>query len=169
MRFTTTDLKDLGKLHKDISAEYQRHQQHLLDAAVAVMGASSGGGVCTLLTLPASYTPAIEDLAAIVAEIDVLASFATVAATAPSQYVRPTMLPAGSGVLKLADCRHPCLEAMDDTSFVPNTLEMDQGACPRSGAADHTQTHGSSSSPAQIWAVRAPTFGRLVCASCWRR
>jgi DNA mismatch repair ATPase MutS len=40
-----------------------------------------------------------ESAAKLVAELDVLVSFASVAALAPIEYVRPQILPKGSGVL----------------------------------------------------------------------
>jgi hypothetical protein len=48
-----------------------------------------------------TYLPLIEAAAALVAELDVLVAFGHVAALAPREYVRPTLLPAGSGVLKI--------------------------------------------------------------------
>lgn len=49
-----------------------------------------------------------------------LVSFAHVAALAPIELVRPTMRAKGTGVLKVAACRHPCLEWQDEMEFIPN-------------------------------------------------
>ena len=48
-----------------------------------------------------TYLPVVEAVAALIAEIDVLASFATAAAVAPGVYVRPTIMKRGSGVIHL--------------------------------------------------------------------
>lgn len=53
-------------------------------------------------------------------ELDVLVSFAHVAALAPTELVRPTMRPMGSGKLSVKACRHPCLEWQDEMDFIPN-------------------------------------------------
>lgn len=55
-----------------------------------------------------------------VSELDVLVSFADVAALAPTELVRPTMREIGSGKLSVKGCRHPCLEWQDDMQFIPN-------------------------------------------------
>jgi DNA mismatch repair protein MSH2 len=69
--------------------------------------------MCTLIGV-------IEACSSLVAEIDVLASFATSAALAPTEYVRPRIHPLGSGILSLEKARHPCVELMDGVDFVPN-------------------------------------------------
>ena len=33
----------------------------------------------------------------------------------------------GSGILKLKEARHPCLEMQDDVSFIPNDVSFDKG------------------------------------------
>lgn len=48
-----------------------------------------------------SYLPVAEAAAGLVAELDVLTSFATVAATASGNYCRPNILPLGSGVIDI--------------------------------------------------------------------
>ncbi len=35
----------------------------------------------------------------------------------------------GSGILKLKEARHPCLEMQDDVSFIPNNAEFEKGRC----------------------------------------
>ena len=44
-------------------------------------------------------------MAALLAEMDVLLGFAEVAVNAPTPYIRPVMLPADDGELKLVGCR----------------------------------------------------------------
>ena len=33
----------------------------------------------------------------------------------------------GSGILKLKDARHPCLEMQDDVAFIPNDASFNKG------------------------------------------
>ncbi len=68
-----------------------------------------------------------ESVAGLLAELDVLLGFADLAVTAPSRYVRPTILPAESGEITLIGSRHPCVEALVGHSMgtqqavMPNT------------------------------------------------
>jgi DNA mismatch repair protein MSH2 len=75
----------------------------------------------------ATYMPVAESASRLIAEIDVLVSFATVAALAPVEYTRPTVLPKGSGVLRLSKARHPCVELMDRIDFIPNDYDFVKG------------------------------------------
>lgn len=59
-----------------------------------------------------------------IAKIDVLVSFANVAANAPVPYVRPTLYEEGKGILKLKKVRHPCLELQDGVTYIPNDVEF---------------------------------------------
>ncbi len=71
----------------------------------------------------AKRIPALQAVAAMVAEVDTLASLAEVAAT--HEYVRPELLE--DQTLELKDARHPVVEATLDGSdrFVPNDTDLD--------------------------------------------
>ena len=62
----------------------------------------------------------------VLAELDVLVSFSIASSAAPISYVRPNILEKGSGVLKLEEVRHPCLEQQDRMSFIPNDASFDK-------------------------------------------
>lgn len=55
--------------------------------------------------MAATFAEVWEGVAGMVAEMDLLAGFAELAVCAPLPYVRPTMLPADAGELKLTACR----------------------------------------------------------------
>lgn len=61
-----------------MNRQYQKQQSELVKNAVATA---------------TTYLPIVETACAIVAQLDVLVSFATVAALSPSAYVRPTFSP----------------------------------------------------------------------------
>lgn len=77
--------------------------------------------------LSAGYLGPFASLNHQLATLDCLVSFAVAAASAPIPYVRPTMLSEGSGVLKLVELRHPCLELQDDITFIANDVSFKHG------------------------------------------
>jgi DNA mismatch repair protein MutS len=67
----------------------------------------------------------LQKLSRLVAQLDVLATFADVAATA--NYVRPNMT--SDTTLDLKNCRHPVVERMlPHGKFIPNDVHLDQAA-----------------------------------------
>ena len=79
--------------------------------------------------------PILEAASAIVAELDVLASFATISALSPEVYSRPTLIPIASSVdnihersFILIEARHPCVELMDMVNFIPNDYKLETGS-----------------------------------------
>lgn len=69
----------------------------------------------------------IQALNNLISELDIYVSFALVAIDSASEYVKPKMHPLGSGVLKLTESRHPCLELQEGVSFIPNDAEFVRG------------------------------------------
>jgi DNA mismatch repair protein MSH2 len=112
VHFTTPQLERIGDSHKDVEAEYQKAQQGIVGKVVET--------ACT-------YLPLAEAAAGVVAELDVLASFATAAATSAGDYVRPVVRPRGAGILNLTKARHPCVEMMDGVDFIPNDYNLTRG------------------------------------------
>ncbi len=66
----------------------------------------------------------IQALNNLISELDVYVSFVVVALDSASEYVKPKMHPLGSGILKLTNSRHPCLEFQDGVNFIPNDVEF---------------------------------------------
>ncbi|MFC4404504.1 DNA mismatch repair protein MutS [Gracilibacillus xinjiangensis] len=70
-----------------------------------------------------AYIPALQKLADLISEIDVLQSFATV--SEENNYIRPTFSEAHQ--VKLEESRHPVIEkVMKSESFVPNDILLDE-------------------------------------------
>ncbi|KAK9448059.1 muts domain V-domain-containing protein [Limtongia smithiae] len=110
--FTTPVLRDLATAYTDMSTSYHRMQSGLIKEVVAVAS---------------TYCGMLEKLGASIAHLDVIVSFAHVSATAPTPFVRPRMHPRGTGSTVLRAARHPCMEAQDDMTFIPNDVELVRG------------------------------------------
>ena len=67
------------------------------------------------------YIPALQEIAKIISEIDVLSSFATVSEA--NNYIRPTLT---ENELEIIDSRHPVVEKVMTEEFVPNDIKMDK-------------------------------------------
>lgn len=111
--FTTTDLQSMRREHDQLSENYNRTQNGLVNEVVNVT---------------ASYCPVIEKLAAVLAHLDVVVSLAHVSVHAPTSYVRPKMHPRGQGNTILKGARHPCMEMQDDIQFITNDVSLVRGS-----------------------------------------
>lgn len=49
---------------------------------------------------------------------------AEAAAKAPIPYIKPNILPEGSGSYQLKNARHSCLERLDDTPYIPCDVNL---------------------------------------------
>lgn len=86
VHFTTPALERMAERYLALQGEYDTHQSALVVQA---------------LDAARTYMSVVEAVAALIAELDVLASFATAAALAPGTYVRPKVLKRGTGVINL--------------------------------------------------------------------
>lgn len=107
--FTTSAMQSLRREHDQLSSNYNRTQTGLVNEVVNVA---------------ASYCPVLEQLAGVLAHLDVIVSFAHASVHAPSGYVRPKMHPRGTGNTVLKEARHPCMEMQDDISFITNDVSL---------------------------------------------
>lgn len=111
--FTTKKLQSIRREWDQLSENYNRTQKSLVDEVVGVA---------------ASYCPVIEQLAGILAHLDVIVSFAHCSVHAPMSYVRPKMHPRGEGDTILKEARHPCMEMQDDIQFITNDVTLKRGS-----------------------------------------
>ena len=117
-KFTNKKLRGLSQKRVDLDKSYESQQRHLVERVVDVA---------------ASFSDVFLQASAICAEIDVLASFAEVAVSAPVPFVRPEMTPAAkgdaedAGVISLVNSRHPNVEAQDGVQFIANTCDLKRG------------------------------------------
>lgn len=71
-----------------------------------------------------TYIKRIQNIAKVIAEIDVLQSFATI--SEENNYIRPIIT--DKRIVEIIDNRHPVVEKVLETPFVPNDILMDEKA-----------------------------------------
>jgi len=123
VRFTTAaggpsggGLKRVARSLLAAEASYREQQQGVVASAVDVVR---------------TYCPVLEAASAAVAELDALRAFACAAAAAPSQYVRPVLVPTRRDAdgrplpadsLEVLGARHPVLEAQAAAGVAPEAV-----------------------------------------------
>nr|CAD7573794.1 unnamed protein product [Timema californicum] len=100
----------------DLNSDYQHHKEQYSEQQKAI--------VAEIIGIAAGYVSTLHHLNDVLARLDVLTSFAEVAATAPKPYVRPTVKSDGLRVMRLKGVRHACLEVQDGVSFIANDAEF---------------------------------------------
>eukprot|EP01119_Soliformovum_irregulare_P000750 TRINITY_DN1054_c1_g1_i2.p1 TRINITY_DN1054_c1_g1~~TRINITY_DN1054_c1_g1_i2.p1 ORF type:complete len:813 (-),score=306.49 TRINITY_DN1054_c1_g1_i2:95-2533(-) len=109
VKFRNSKLMSLNSRILEITEQYREKQSELVQR---------------LLEAVATYLPVIEECSSIFAELDVILSFAAVSSQSKTPYVRPVMTPMGTGDIILKDSRHPCVEAQENSEFIPNDVTM---------------------------------------------
>ncbi|THU49860.1 hypothetical protein C4D60_Mb06t14020 [Musa balbisiana] len=112
IKFTNSKLKKLGDQYQKLLSDYTSCQK---------------GIVARVVDTSATFSEVFEAVAAILAEIDVLLSFADLATSCPIPYVRPDITPSDQGDIILEGSRHPCVEAQDGVNFIPNDCKLVRG------------------------------------------
>lgn len=108
--FTTRALRSLMDDYGQLKQQYDRAQSSLANEITSVAS---------------TYIPVLLPLGEVLAEIDVIISFAHSSAFAKIPFVRPRM--SDNGRITLKQARHPCMEAQDDMLFIPNDVGMERG------------------------------------------
>uniref|UniRef100_A0A8C4NDJ3 DNA mismatch repair protein n=1 Tax=Eptatretus burgeri TaxID=7764 RepID=A0A8C4NDJ3_EPTBU len=111
VRFTNSKLSSLNDEYIHNRDDYQNAQKAVVEE---------------IIKIAAGYADPMTILSDVVAQLDVLASFAHAATSAPIPYVRPRLRPMGEGGISLKGSRHPCLEAQDHVAFIPNDIEFER-------------------------------------------
>lgn len=104
VRFRNSKLRDLNEDYLLLREKYETSQKSVV---TEIMGIAAG------------YSETIKAIGNVIATLDVLTSFATVAYNSQG-YVRPEMLPSSAGVLDLVQVRHPLLEIQEGVDYVAN-------------------------------------------------
>lgn len=111
--FSTRDLKHIAEETSELQKRYEQQQASLVKEIVSI-------------TL--SYTPVLEKLSIVIAQLDILCSFAQVSSYAPVPYVRPKMhaMHDPNRKTELIASRHPIVEMQDDVTFICNDVKLVQ-------------------------------------------
>ncbi|KAF5806624.1 putative DNA mismatch repair protein MutS, core [Helianthus annuus] len=112
VKFTNTKLKKLGDQYQKVLEEYKSCQKEL---------------VARVVNTASTFSEVFDDLAKLLSELDVLLSFADLAASSPTPYTRPDITPSDTGDIILEGSRHPCVEAQDWVNFIPNDCKLVRG------------------------------------------
>eukprot|EP00933_Yihiella_yeosuensis_P013357 TRINITY_DN1240_c2_g1_i1.p1 TRINITY_DN1240_c2_g1~~TRINITY_DN1240_c2_g1_i1.p1 ORF type:complete len:777 (-),score=145.33 TRINITY_DN1240_c2_g1_i1:84-2414(-) len=106
--FTTPELEKLNKQFQQVLKDYDKQTEQLVEKAV---------------TVAKSYCSVVERMADALSNLDVLASFARVAVTAPCSFVRAKLDPT-CGDFKIEGATHILVVVNSEKSFVANNLQM---------------------------------------------
>ena len=109
--FQDSELESLAEEYAEIAARYGAEQKVL---------------VAKVLETARTFCPVISDCHTLIAELDVLLNFAHVSTSAPTPYVRPTLVKPEDPRQRIAlrGCRHPCVERMEGVSYIKNDVEL---------------------------------------------
>jgi DNA mismatch repair protein MSH2 len=112
-KFTNAPLKRLSERRAEADQAYEQQQRQLVERVVEVAS---------------SFAEVFLEVSAVLAHLDVLTGFAELSSNAPAPFVRPVMRPKEDGTVSLQRCRHPCVEAQDNVTFIPNDCSLQKGA-----------------------------------------
>ncbi|BES93501.1 mutS homolog 2 [Nesidiocoris tenuis] len=111
IRFRSDKLQEINEEYLAKMEQYTSHQESI---------------VSEVTSIAAGYAPSLQLISGLLARLDVLTSFAVVASSSCNPYVRPKMFSQGSRRFKLSEARHPCVELVDNVSFIPNDAEFSE-------------------------------------------
>ncbi|XP_053396445.1 DNA mismatch repair protein Msh2-like [Mercenaria mercenaria] len=111
VRFHNKAVRELNNDYLEAKEEYGEQQKSVVNEVIGIA---------------AGYVEPMLIINDILAQLDVLVSFSQVSTCAPIPYIRPTVLEKGSGIIKLKEARHPCLEMQDDIAFIPNDIQFEK-------------------------------------------
>lgn len=110
VRFQTMELRKRSRRYEEIAADYNEKEKENREQTLQVAG---------------TYAEVFIDVATVLAQLDVVSAFATVAQESRAGYTRPKMTAAGSGLF-LTRARHPVVEEnlADDAEFIANDIDL---------------------------------------------
>lgn len=111
VRFRDKRLDQLNRSFVDVNNAYEEQQKYV---------------VSEICEIASGYSSFASQVGSLISGLDCLVAFAIAAVTAPVPYTKPTIVPRDQGAIKLEEARHPCLELLDNMTFIPNSIEFTQ-------------------------------------------
>ena len=112
IKFRNKKLESLNDQHSDLFSRYEEQQQAIVEE---------------MLGIAAGYSDIMNHLGMIISKLDVIVSFALAAVSAPTQYVKPEILPESDiRKMNLTGLRHPIVELQENVSYIPNDVEFEK-------------------------------------------
>jgi len=114
IRFRNAQLSRLNDEHQDVKRRYEDQQKSVV---AEVMDVASG------------YADPLLHLGRCISRLDCIVAMAVAAVTAPTQYVRPKILPSTSPrELTFSQLRHPIVELQDNVNYIPNDVTLSKSS-----------------------------------------
>ena len=81
--------------------------------------------VAEVMDVAIGYTEPLLHLGRCISRLDCVVAMAVAAVAAPTQYVRPRILPSSAQrELEFSQLRHPIVELQDNVNFIPNDVNL---------------------------------------------
>ncbi|XP_054163870.1 DNA mismatch repair protein Msh2-like [Oppia nitens] len=109
-RFLNKQMKKLNNDYIDVRCDYEKLQNDLANDIIADT---------------AKYSETIKELEILLTYLDVMVGLANASLVRSIPYIRPKLLPKGSGKIDVIGVRHPCLELQDNVSYIANDVSFD--------------------------------------------
>ena len=82
--------------------------------------------VSEMLSIAAGYSDIMNHLGMLISKLDVIVALSLAAVSAPTPYVKPTILPQSDRKMIFTGLRHPIVELQENVSYIPNDVEFDK-------------------------------------------
>ena len=110
VKFRNSQLSKLNEENMEVRKKYEEVQRSVVKE---IMDVSSG------------YSEPMLHLGSAISRLDCTVSLASAAVAAPTQYCRPTVLPASAPrTLAFSQLRHPIVELQDRVNYIPNDVSL---------------------------------------------
>lgn len=111
VKFRNKKLELLNDTYAELFERYEQQQQAI---------------VSEMLSIAAGYSDIMNHLGMLISKLDVIVALSLAAVSAPTPYVKPTILPQSDRKMIFTGLRHPIVELQENVSYIPNDVEFDK-------------------------------------------